>query len=113
MVKEDTSFPNNKIKIGENAVENDKLVQEAKDNHLWFHLANLPSCHLILECDKNNVATNVTNDMIKYCATLVKNNTKYKNFSRLKVNYTEIRNVKRTHEPGKVIIKGKVNTITV
>ncbi|AYV82331.1 MAG: protein of unknown function DUF814 [Homavirus sp.] len=110
MVKEDDSYPNNKIKIGENKEENDTLVKSAKDTDIWFHLSNLPSCHVILECDKKNEATK---DMIRYCAQLVKQNTKYKNFSKLKVTYTEIRNVRRTSTVGMVILKGKTNDIVI
>ena len=110
MVKEDTTFENNLIKIGENKEENDQLVAKAKQTDLWFHLASLPSCHIILECDKKNKATK---EMIKHCAVLVKENTKYKNHSKLKVNYTPIKNVKRTDTPGKVILKGKTECITV
>ena len=110
MVKEDSTFPNNLIKIGENKDENDLLVRDAHDNYIWFHLNNLPSCHIILECDKQNP---YTKDMINHCAKLVKDNTKYKNIPKVKVIYTEIRNVKRTLEPGKVIIKGKPKSILV
>ena len=110
MVKEDTTFENNLIKIGENKEENDQLVAKAKQADLWFHLANLPSCHVIMNCTKKSPATK---EMIEYCAKLVKENTKYKNHNKLKVHYTTIKNVKRTDTPGKVILKGKINSITI
>lgn len=108
-MKEDQTFENNIIKIGSNANENDKLVKESKQTDIWFHLDKLPSCHVVISCDKKNP---INNQMIKYCAQLCKDNTKYKN-QTVKVKYTEIKHVKRTETPGKVIIKGKSKTITV
>ena len=51
--------------------------------------------------------------MINHCALLVKENTKYKNLKRVKINYTQIKNIRTTDTPGKVIIKGKSSTITL
>ncbi len=109
-MKEDLTFADNCIKIGENKEENDDIISKAKQTDLWFHLANLPSCHVIMSCDKDHP---VTKSMIFYCATLVKENTKYKNLKKIKVNYCPIKNVKRTLEKGKVIIKGKIETVVV
>lgn len=110
MVIVDETFENNKIKIGKNAKENDLIVKDAKETDIWFHLADFPSCHVIIECSKNFP---VDNQMIKYCANLVKQNGKYKNIPKVKVNYTEIKNVTRATTPGQVIIKGKVKSIIV
>jgi len=109
-MKEDQTFENNLIKIGENAKENDELVSSSKQTDVWFHLDSLPSCHVVISCDKKNP---IDNQMIKYCASLCKENTKYRNHKKIKVKYTEIRYVKRTKPPGKVIIKGKSKTITI
>lgn len=110
MVKEDRTYPNNIIKIGENKDENDKIITEAKQTDIWFHLANLPSCHVIISCDKKNP---VTRQMINYCGYLCKLNTKYKNIHTVTVNYCSIKNIKRTDEKGKVVIKGKPNIIKI
>ena len=110
MVKEDKRFENNKIIIGENAAENDDIVKNARQTDLWFHLADFPSCHVIIESSKDFP---VTKNMINYCAGLVKENTKYKNLSKVKVNYTSIKNIKRTEIKGQVIIKGKISNIIV
>ncbi len=109
MVKEDQTFENNIIKIGENANENDEIISQAKQTDIWFHLDKFPSCHVIISCDKKNP---VNNQMLKYCATLCKEHTKYKNHNKLKVKYTEIKNVKRTKTPGRVTLKGKCKSIT-
>ena len=83
-MKEDKTFVNNIIKIGQNKHENDTLVKESKQTDLWFHLANLPSCHVILESDNVNQATI---EMIVYAAQLTKQNTKYRDHSKTIVNY--------------------------
>jgi len=110
MVKEDQIFPNNLIRIGQNAKENDELVKNSKETDIWFHISGLPSCHVIIEVSKDFP---ITKQMIYYCANLVKENTKYKNVPKIKINYTEIKNVSRTNVPGKVIIKGKINSVTI
>lgn len=110
MTKEDTTFPNNKIRIGQNAQENDNIIKESKETDVWFHISELPSCHVIIEASTEYP---ITKQMIYYCANLVKENTKYKNIPKLKINYTTIKNVSRTKIPGKVILKGKVNSVVV
>lgn len=110
MVKIDLTYENNKIKIGKNAIDNDNIIKESKETDVWFHISGLPSCHVIIECSTENP---ITKQMIYYCANLVKHNTKYKNINKLKINYTNIKNVFRTDVPGKVILKGKINSIII
>jgi predicted ribosome quality control (RQC) complex YloA/Tae2 family protein len=57
MVKQDNTYPNNLIVIGETAEENTEIISKAKQTDVWFHLANLPSCHVIISCDKKNPLT--------------------------------------------------------
>ena len=110
MVKEDNTFENNLIRIGENKEDNDMIIKESKHTDIWFHLAKFPSCHVIISVSKEYP---ITKQMISYCAGLTKLNGKYKDLSNVSVNYTEIKNIRRTEEPGKVIIKGKPSTIYV
>jgi len=108
-MKEDQTFVNNLIKIGENAKENDELVAKSAQTDIWFHLDSLPSCHVVIASDSKNP---VTKQMINHCAQLCKENTKYRN-QKVRVKYTEIKNVKRTTTPGTVTIKGKALVITL
>lgn len=110
MVKEDQFFENNLIKIGENAKDNDEIIKEAKETDIWFHISELPSCHVVIECSTEYP---INKKMISHCANLVKQNGKYKNIPKLKINYTEIKNVTRTNVPGKVIVNGKFKSIIV
>lgn len=110
MVKYDNTYPNNKIMIGENKEENDFLVSSAKDTDIWFHLASFPSCHVILESESHDI---ITKDMIRHCAFLCKENTKYKHIKKVKIIFTNIKNVKRTTIPGNVILKKRPLSIIV
>lgn len=109
-MKEDLTFINNKIIIGKNANGNDILVKNADDNDYWFHLADFPSCHVVI---KNSTEYPITNEMIMHCANLTKLNTKYQNVPNIKVHYTQIKNVTRTDIPGLVIIKGKIASVII
>ena len=95
------------IKIGQNAKENWKIIDDCEPDDIWFHLQKIPSCHLICELKRD-----LTKDEIYYLATLCKNNTnKCKNFKNVKVDYTFIKNVKKDKtKVGSVFIKN-LNTI--
>ena len=110
MVKEDSTYENNPIKIGQNASDNDKIITEARQCDIWFHLADFPSCHVVISVSKEYP---VTKQMIEYCAGLVKENTKYRDMNRLRVNYCEVKNVQRTDVVGRVILKGGVKSVVV
>ena len=110
MVKIDHTFENNPIKIGETSGENDEIIRESNQSDVWFHMHNLPSCHVII---KNTKEHPITKQMINYCANLVKENTKYRNLPKVKINYTQIKNVKKTDVKGRVHIKGKIQNIVI
>ena len=114
MVKIDNTFDDYIIKIGETQEDNIKIISESKQYDLWFHLMNFPSCHVISHNKKYpNIDKSCYKKMIKYCAMLVKQNSKYKNYAKIKVNYTQVKNIKKTNIKGTVIIKGKYRTIIV
>jgi len=111
MVKFDNTFENNLIRIGRDRFENDQIIVESKETDVWFHLKDVPSCHVIIACDIEHI---LTNTMIMHCARLVKENTnKQKNIPNIKVIYTEIKNVQRTKEPGLVTLSCNPKTIIV
>lgn len=41
-----------KISVGRNAKENQKLLEMARAEDLWFHIKDVPSSHLIIHCGK-------------------------------------------------------------
>ena len=99
------------IIVGNNSRENDYITFElAKANDLWFHVANIPGAHVILQ----SIANNHNNDDIIYAANLAALNSKYKtlqnnqqqNNNSVNVNYCKVIDVSKISN-----IYGKVNII--
>jgi predicted ribosome quality control (RQC) complex YloA/Tae2 family protein len=90
------------IVIGKNKYDNNKIISENSQNDFWFHIQKMPSAHLILKCNCKK-----KNKCIKESAHKLKSSSKYKNLKNLKIVYTQLKNVKKTKEIGKVIIKNK------
>ena len=65
-MKEDFKFANNKICIGQNANDNDELVKISRQTDMWFHLADFPSCHVVIT-QLNEYP--IPDEMILYCAS--------------------------------------------
>ena len=56
-----------KILIGRNAKENQALLKIAKSNDLWMHIRDIPSSHLIIKTDKQNLPDAVIQKAAKLC----------------------------------------------
>ena len=103
MITETIRFNDNDyiIQIGKNASENSHLIDISSENDVWFHIKDLPSCHVVL---KNNVPRfkNIPKQIIKRCGHLCKENSSCKNTKNVPVIYTFISNVSKTDIIGKV-----------
>tara|TARA_B100001093_G_C26478614_1_gene863848 strand:- start:42 stop:368 length:327 start_codon:yes stop_codon:yes gene_type:complete len=84
------------IIIGQNAIDNWKIIDYAKSDWYWFHLKSFPSSHVIL-CSSNPNQYSI-NEAANYCKSF----TKYKNVPNIKVSYCKIRNIQKTNKPGQV-----------
>ena len=89
-------------KIGGNAIENWELLEKAKENNLLFHLTSFPSCYVIYESVNED---DISLEIIRECAILCKNNTKYRNLKNIKVDYTTCSNVIKGDKIGEIIYK--------
>ena len=56
-----------KVLIGRNAKENQALLKMAKSNDIWMHIRDIPSSHLIIKTDKQNVPDNLIQKCAKLC----------------------------------------------
>jgi predicted ribosome quality control (RQC) complex YloA/Tae2 family protein len=56
-----------KVLIGRNAKENQALLKIAKSNDLWMHIRDIPSSHLIIKTDKQNLPELVIQKAAKLC----------------------------------------------
>ena len=88
---------NFQCKIGKNAQENWQLLEKSSATDIFFHLSSFPSCYVILE-----TSVVPSDDVIRQCALLCKENTKYKNLKDIKVDYTPCNNVIKGEKVGEV-----------
>ena len=91
--------------IGKNQSENFEVIDKGTNDDLWFHAADISSCHVVcqvpLDIDKKGLRYIITTG-----ALLCKNNTnKLKTIKNVNIVYTKIRNVVKTDVPGCVITK--------
>jgi len=102
--------------IGSNAKDNWNVLDNAKQNWLWFHLDNLTSPYVVIKEDLKNLKSNIYDlswkNYIIYAGVLCKENSKHKSY---KVNciWTEIKNVKKGSNIGEALIKGKINKFNI
>ena len=91
------------ITIGQNAIENWKILDNAKNDDYWFHLKNLPSPYV------------VCNDITKTmeCAQLCKAYSKYKNFEKVTVQYTLCKNLSKGDTIGSVLFKKSSKILSI
>jgi predicted ribosome quality control (RQC) complex YloA/Tae2 family protein len=96
---------NIKFFIGGNAKENFEIIDLAKPDDLWFHVDDLPSCHVIASISDiiDNKSKKDIRYIVKQGALLCKKYSKYKSVSELPITYTYISNVHKTDIIGSVI----------
>lgn len=90
-------------RIGENRKENHPLIKDSDKNDWWFHLDNLPSCHCVVERNP------IDEDDINFASKIVAENSNKsewnnKNIKKIRVCYTQIKNLELTKNPGEVLL---------
>jgi predicted ribosome quality control (RQC) complex YloA/Tae2 family protein len=95
-----------KVFVGRNSSENQKLLSLAKANDLWMHIRDIPSSHVIIRTDKQNLPQSVIEAAAKLCVDFsVKNPGEYD------VDYTKRKFVKV--QEGSSVLYNKYDTIRV
>lgn len=89
-------------KLGENALENWKLLSKANSKDVFFHLSSFPSGYVILECNGD-----VDTTTLRKVAEICKAGTKYRNLKDLNVDYCLCSNVTRGNKVGEAIYKSR------
>lgn len=98
--------------VGTNAKDNWDIIDKSHQNDIWFHLSDQPSAHVILKVGQLNLKK-ISRQVLNECAVQCKSHSKFANISnRMKVLYTEIKNVTKGKTPGEVYTR-KTNTIAV
>lgn len=89
------------IYVGKNNLENDYLTLKfAHNNDIWLHIKNIPGSHVIIK----NMGE-IPDSTLLEAATLAAFYSKGKNSTKVPIDYTEIRNVKK-------MAKGKPGMVT-
>ena len=91
--------------IGKNQNENFEVIDKGTTHDLWFHAADISSCHVVC-----NVPQGIDKKELRYIITagalLCKNNTNnLKSMKNVNIIYTKITNVVKTNVPGCVVTK--------
>ncbi|MDY5364091.1 NFACT RNA binding domain-containing protein, partial [Mitsuokella jalaludinii] len=90
------------ILVGKNNYQNDKLTfKTARFNDTWFHTKDIPGSHVVLQ----NGGQEPSEEDILLAASLAAHFSKARGSSKIPVDYTEIRYVKKPSgsKPGFVI----------
>jgi len=100
--------------VGSNAIDNWNIIDKADQNDLWFHLSDHASAHVILRISSDNLTVKkISKQTLIHCAQQCKLNSKFSNISnKMKVIYTEIKNVSKGENVGQVYTK-KISIIHV
>ena len=91
------------IEIGQNKQDNFDIIDSANDTDIWFHVQDIPSCHVILKTEEK--IRNIPHQVLKRCAYLCKINSKAKTLPKCEISFTTINNVTKTNIIGQVQIK--------
>lgn len=83
-------------RLGENAKENHEIIDDADKEDWWFHIDGHPSSHCIVE----RLVIDI--DDIIFASNIVKENSKFKHIKNLRICYTQVKNLKKTKNPGEV-----------
>ena len=78
-----------KISVGKNSKGNEKILKDAKKNDIWLHIKDVPSSHVIIKTNKQNIK----DEIIRFSAKLCLNFTTQK-FGKYVIDYTQRRNIK-------------------
>lgn len=89
--------------IGTNAKDNFDVIDVSQPDDLWFHVKDLPSCHVVAKIPDDITDRKELQYIIKRGAIVCKQYSKYSSTQNLEIIYTRIKNVEKTAIPGSVI----------
>lgn len=96
----------NKVLVGRNSNENQKLLKIAKANDIWMHIRGVPSSHVIIKTDKQNLPDSVIASAGKLCVDF-----SVKSAGDYEVDYTKRKFIKV--QEGSNVLYNKYETIKV
>lgn len=96
--------------IGKNAKENFDIIDDAEDHHIWFHIHNAPSCHVIAKLDEE-LNKKDFKYVVKQGAVLCKQHSKFNNQRNVEIVYTIIKHVHKTNTLGSVQLESQKTVV--
>lgn len=98
--------------IGKSAQDNFDCIDIGSPNDIWFHIKDVPSCHVIARISQqpSDLDKKMKQSIVKHGALLCKQNSKYKSTTNLEIIYTKLSNITKSHPVGSVIAE---NTKTI
>ena len=90
------------ILCGRNNIQNDRLtLKDTRNYDIWFHTQKIPGSHTVVIADGKQVP----NSTLEQAAIIAAYNSKARESTRVAVDYTIIKNVKKPNgaKPGMVI----------
>jgi predicted ribosome quality control (RQC) complex YloA/Tae2 family protein len=97
--------------IGKSAQDNFDCIDIGAPDDIWFHIKDVPSCHVIAKIsEQSKLDKKITQTIVKHGALLCKQNSKYKSSSNVEIIYTKLSNVTKSEPVGSVIAE---NTKTI
>jgi len=88
--------------IGTSATDNFHALDAAEPHHLWFHVANHSSCHVIA-MNEPTARKKALRRVITRGALLCKQHSRYKSVPNLEILFARVRDVSKTAVPGTVL----------
>ena len=107
-----TSFDGIKIKVGEDAKENDSLTLSSYPNEWWLHADGGPGSHVIVCHEENTIPKETKRD----AALLAAYHSKHAKMRQVRVNLVRVDQVikdERIKNHGQVYLDGEVMQLTV
>ena len=89
------------IYIGKDKRENWSLIDAAEESDIWFHVKDVPSCHVILKCSSK--LKDVPRAVLTRCGILCRQNSGKSN-PKSEIIYAPIKSVKKVQYEGSVIV---------
>jgi predicted ribosome quality control (RQC) complex YloA/Tae2 family protein len=91
--------------LGKNAKDNFDIIDESKENDIWFHINGEPSCHVIAILEENiKYNKKELRQIVTQGALLCKENSKFKSMKNVDVVYTNVSNLCKTEILGTVSV---------
>lgn len=98
------------IIVGRNNLQNDKLTMKtARGKDMWFHTKKAPGSHVVVISEGRDIPLPTQNE----AAMLAVHHSSLKDASRVEIDYTFVKNIKKTNDlkPGMVIYDTYESTV--